>query len=143
MTYVPNEHCEATLIHPSTISVPNCLCQQRLLNLEFTYWIPLHLSNEWLHVAPNIEIFTVLRSNEKLQLTLQARGRLSLPPRCKGYSTHTTLYALSTLTHSNSKDDVLPLAPTDIDCRLTNYEKEQLQEISLQKPLNVLSSAED
>ena len=90
MTYVPNEDCEATLIHPSTIAVLNYLCEQRS-NLELTYWIPIHLSNEWLYVAPNIEIFTVLCSNEKFQLTLQARGRSSLPPRCKGYSTHTTL----------------------------------------------------
>ena len=98
ITYVLNEDCEATLIHPSTIAVPNYLCEQKLLSLEFTNWIPLHLSNEWLYVAPRTEIFTVLCSNEKFQLTLQARGLLSLPPRCKGYSTHTTLYALSTLT---------------------------------------------
>ena len=106
LTYVPHEDCEATLIHPSTIVVPNHLCEQRLLNLEFTYWIPLHLSNEWLYVTPDVEIFTVLCGNEKFQITLQSRGRLSLPPRCKGYSTHTTLYALSTLTHNNSKEDV-------------------------------------
>ena len=38
---------------------------------------------------------------------------------------------------------MLPLAPVD-DCCLTNYEKEQLHEISLQKPLtNILSSVED
>ena len=39
---------------------------------------------------------------------------------------------------------MLPLAPIDIDCCLTNYEKEELHEISLQKPLtNILSSVED
>ena len=80
LTYVPNEDCEATLIHPSTISTPNHLCEQRLLNLEFTYWIPLHLSNEWLYVTPNVEIFTVLCGNKKFQITLQSRGRLSSPP---------------------------------------------------------------
>ena len=32
LTYVPNEDCEATLIHPSTIIIPNHLCEQRLLN---------------------------------------------------------------------------------------------------------------
>jgi hypothetical protein len=51
---------------------------------------------------------------------------------------------LSTLTHNNSQEDVLPLAQVDIDCCLTNYEKEQLHEIPLQKPLtNILSSVED
>jgi len=32
--HIPNEDCEATLIHPSTISLPNQACEQRLLNLE-------------------------------------------------------------------------------------------------------------
>ena len=83
------------MIHPSTISNPKQLCEQRLLNLEYTYWIPLHLSNEWLYVTPGIEIFTVLCGGDKFQITLQNRGRLSLPPRCKEYSTHTTLYAVN------------------------------------------------
>jgi hypothetical protein len=138
-TYIPHEDCEATLIHPSTISLPDHLCEQRLLNLNSTYWITLHLSNEWLFVTPTVEIFTILCGNDKFQLTLQNRGKLSLPPRCKGYSTHTTLYALSTLTHNNS-EDVLPLAPDNIDCCLTSCEKEQLHEIPLQKPLNNILS---
>jgi len=84
LTYIPNEDCESTLIHPSTISIPNNVCEQRLINLEHTYWIPLHLSNEWLYVAPKPELFTVLCGPVKSQLTLQSRGRLFLPPRCKG-----------------------------------------------------------
>jgi hypothetical protein len=144
LTYIPNEDCEATLIHPSTASFPSRVCEQELLNLEHTYWIPLHLSNEWLYVAPKTEVFTVLCGSRKFQLTLQDRGRLYLPPRCKGYSTHSTLYALSTLTRNNSQEDVLPLAPVDLDCCLTEYEREQLHELPLQKPLtNILSSVED
>ena len=144
LTYIPNEDCESTLIHPSTISIPNNVCEQRLINLEHTYWIPLHLSNEWLYVAPKPELFTVLCGPVKSQLTLQSRGRLFLPPRCKGYATQSTLYALSTLVRNNSQKDVLPVAPVEIDCCLTKYEKEQLREIPLQKPLtNILSSVED
>jgi hypothetical protein len=91
-----------------------------------------------------MELFTVLCGNEKFQLTLQQRGKLYLPPRCKGYSAHSTLYALSTLTHNRSQEDILPLAAVDIDCCLTTDEKEQLHEIPLQKPLtNILSSVED
>ena len=53
------------------------------------------------------------------------------------------MYALSTLVRNNSQDDVLPIASVDIDCCLTQAEKEQLHEIPLQKPLtNVLSSVE-
>jgi len=141
LTYIPNEDCESTLIHPFTISIPNNVCEQRLTNLEHTYWIPLHLSNEWLYVAPKTELFTVLCGSVKSQLTLQSRGRLFLPPRCKGYATQSTIYALSTLVRNNSQKDVLPV---ETDCCLTKYEKEQLREIPLQKPLaNILSSVED
>ena len=52
----------------------------------------------------------MLCGTEKYQLTLQKRGKLYFPPRCKGYSTHSTLYALSTLIRNNSQDDVLPIA---------------------------------
>jgi len=87
-----------------------------LLNLEHTYWIPLHLCNEWLCVAAKTEMFTVLCGSVKSQLTLQNRGKLYLPPQCKGYSTHSTSYALSTLVRNNSQEDLLPLAPVDIAC---------------------------
>jgi hypothetical protein len=144
LTYNPNEDCESTLIHPSTAILPKGLCNQRILNLEQTYWIPLYLSNEWLYTAPTDEIFTVLCGTEKFQLKLQGRGKLHLPPRCKGYSTHTTLYAISTIVRNNSQDDVLPIASIELDCCLTIQEKDQLSEIPLNKPLsNILSSVED
>jgi hypothetical protein len=104
----------------------------------------IYLSNKWLYVAPKTEVFTVLCGSLKFQLTLQNCGKLYLPPQCKGYSAHSTLYALSTLVQNNSQVDVLPLAPVDLDCCLTEYEKEQLHELPLQKPLkNFLSSVED
>jgi hypothetical protein len=37
LTYIPNEDCEATLIHPSTTSFPSNICVKGLLNLERTY----------------------------------------------------------------------------------------------------------
>ena len=144
LTYIPNEDCEATLIHPSTTSLPSHVCVQLLLNLEHTYWIPLHLSNEWIYISPKDEVFTVLCESRKFQFTLQNRGKLYLPPRCRGYSTQSTLYALSTLERNNSQEDILPLAPVDLDCCLTEYEREQLHGLPLKKPLtNILSSIED
>ena len=71
ITYIPNVDCESTLIHPSTMLIPSKVCEQRILTLEHTYWIPLHLSNEWLFTAPKVELFTVLCGTEKFQLTLQ------------------------------------------------------------------------
>jgi hypothetical protein len=124
--------------------IPSKVCEQRILTLEHIHWIPLHLSNEWLFTAPKVELFTVLCGTENFQLTLQSRGKLYLLSRCKGYSTHTNLYALSTLVSNNSQEDVLPLAPVDIDCCLTTEEKERLHEVPLPVPLtNILSSEED
>jgi hypothetical protein len=37
VTYIPNDDCESTLIHPSTLSIPSKECEQRVLNLEHTY----------------------------------------------------------------------------------------------------------
>ena len=83
LTYIPNEDCESTLIHPSTVVIPTKVCEQGLLRIENPYWIPLHMSNEWLYVTPKSEVFTVLCGSVKFQLTLQKRGKLYLPPRCK------------------------------------------------------------
>jgi hypothetical protein len=48
------------------------------------------------------------------------------------------------IVRNNSQEDVLPLAPTELDCCLSLQEKEQLSEIPLNKPLtNILSSVED
>jgi len=82
-------------IHP--VSLPSKVCERGLLKLESTYRIPLRRSNEWLFITPNNEVFTVLCGSDKFQFTLQNRGKLYLPPRCKGYSTPSTLYALSTI----------------------------------------------
>jgi hypothetical protein len=144
LTYTAQEDCEATLLHPSTTSLPKMLCEQRLLTLDQTYWIPLHMSNEWLYTSPHNEIFTVLCGSDKYQMQLKGRGKLHLPPRCKGYSTHSTLYAISTMISNSSQEDILPMAPVDLDCCLTIQEKEQLSELPLNKPLsNILSSVED
>jgi len=67
LTYIPKEDCEATLIHPSTVSFPPKVCEQGLLRLESTYWIPLHMSNERLFITTSNEIFTVLCGSVKFQ----------------------------------------------------------------------------
>ena len=51
---------------------------------------------------------------------------------------------MSTLISNNSQDGVLPIASVDVDCCLTQAEREQLHETLLHKPLaNILSSVED
>ena len=45
---------------------------------------------------------------------------------------------------NNSKEDILPLASVNLDCCLTEVQRDQLQNIPLQKPLTyVLSSVDE
>jgi hypothetical protein len=77
-------------------------------------------------------------------MKLQGSGKLHLPPRCKGNSTLSTLYVISTMVNNNSQEDVLLFAPTELDCCLSLQEKEQLSEIPLNKPsTNIFFSVED
>jgi hypothetical protein len=50
-TYIPDMDCEATMLHPSNTKIP-INCEFRFLKLRKTLWIPLHLNNQWLFVAP-------------------------------------------------------------------------------------------
>jgi hypothetical protein len=76
-TYVPEVDCEATLLHPSTTRVPDS-CEYKFFKLSNTFWIPLHLSNQWLFVNPQPETFTVLCSQGTTTLKLQCEGKLTL-----------------------------------------------------------------
>jgi hypothetical protein len=89
-TYVPNIDCEATLLHPSTMKLPDN-CEYRIFKLSKTFWIPLYMSNQWLFVTPEIETFTILCPQGTSTVKLQKEGRLSLKPECKGYSAYVTL----------------------------------------------------
>jgi len=57
VTHTPNEDYESTLIYPSTNSIPNKICEQRMLTLEYTYCILLYLRNECLFTASTIEFY--------------------------------------------------------------------------------------
>ncbi|KAJ4440619.1 hypothetical protein ANN_08765 [Periplaneta americana] len=57
-SYKSGEDCEATLLHPSSTETPSS-CSQRMIEIRSTLWIKL-FGNEWLHVTPKPEIFTIL-----------------------------------------------------------------------------------
>jgi hypothetical protein len=118
-TYVPELDCETTLLHPSTTSIPNN-CEYRFLKLSKTFWIPLHLSNQWLFVTPQTETFTVLCPQETTTLRLQNEGKLTLKPSCKAYSSYVTLYAMSTFT-TNLTNNYISTATIDFDCCFENF----------------------
>jgi hypothetical protein len=82
-TYVPEADCEATLLHPSTLKVPDS-CDYRFFKLSNTFWVPLHVSNQWF-VAPQSETFTALCPHKTTTLKLNDEGKLTLNIGCKGY----------------------------------------------------------
>jgi hypothetical protein len=69
-TYVPEMDCEATLLHPSATKIPSN-CEYRFFRLSKTFWIPLHMSNQWLFVTPQAETFTVLCPQETTTLKMK------------------------------------------------------------------------
>jgi hypothetical protein len=132
-TYVPEGDCEATLLHPSVTKVPST-CEYRILKLDKTYWIPLHMSNEWIFIAPQTETFTVLCPQKTVSLKLQDTGKLHLGSECKGYSPYVTLYAMSTR-KSNMSSDYIPVAPINFDCCLQDLKEINLEQLPLKLPL--------
>jgi hypothetical protein len=141
-TYVPELHCGASLIQPSTTSIPNN-CEHRFLKLSKTFWTPLHLSNQWLFVTPQTETFTLLCPQETTTLRLQNKDKLTLQPSCKGYSSYVNLYAMVTFT-TNLTNDYMPTATIDFDCCFENFEEVKFEELPLHVPLiNIMSSIDD
>lgn len=141
-TYIPEVDCEATLLHPSTVKIPNN-CEFRFFKLSKTFWIPLHLSNQSLFVTPQVETFTDLCPQETTTLTLRKEGKLSLKPGCKGYTSYITLYAVSTLT-TNVTSDYVPAAPVNFDCCFQDLKDVKFEQLPLHVPLvNIMSSVDN
>jgi hypothetical protein len=130
-----------TLIHSSTTQVPES-CDVRVLKLEITYWIPLHMNNQWLYVAPRPEKLSTLCNENVRQIGLSGRGRLTLQPGCKAYTSYVTLYAMST-TVKNISTDFLPTVPMNFDCCVIFGKTNEISQLPLSIPLsNVLSSVD-
>lgn len=141
VTYVPNVDCIATLLHPSTNELPSS-CTFNYLPLQQIMWIPLHLSNAWLYVAPQLELFTTLcQDGQRHSDRLQGRGILVLRQDCNGLGSKSILYPHSHHETNLTKDDIIPLVDVSINCCLTIPEQEIIKDIPLNLPLsNIMSS---
>jgi hypothetical protein len=141
-THVPNLDCEMTLIHPSSTKIPKS-CEVRVTELVKTYWIPTFMSNQWLYVVPEFEKLSILCDESTKQVDLTGRGRLTLRPGCKAYTSYVTLYAMST-NIKNTSNDFLPTVPMDFDCCLIFEQTKAFSQLPLSIPLsNILSSVDD
>ena len=109
-----------TLIHPSSTKLPES-CETRITKIGKTYWIPLHLSNQWLYVAPKPEkLSTICNENVNL-INIQERCKLTLQQGFKAYTSNVTLYAMTTI-KKNVSNDFLCTVPMDFECCLV-FEK--------------------
>jgi hypothetical protein len=128
--YIPGEDCEASLLHPSSQLIPSEVCEIKMISLCHTYWIPLQQSNQWLYIAPTDEKVTVLcDDNIPIYVHATNRGKLLLKTRCKAYTAHVTLYALSKLSIvSNVSEDFLPDLNLNFDCCFGEHEKKKMNE---------------
>jgi hypothetical protein len=144
VTYVPDVDCVATLLHPNNQRMPDD-CTFNYLPLRQIMWIPLHLSNAWLFVAPQLELFTTIcQDGQRHSDRLLGRGILTLRQDCKGLGSKSILYPLSLHETNLTKDDILPLIEVDIDCCLTLPEQEKIKDVHLNLPLsNIMSSIND
>jgi hypothetical protein len=101
------------------------------------------MSNQWLFVSPQMEMFLILCQQEMATLKLQQKGKLSLKSGCKGYSPYVTLYAMST-SITNITGDYVPIACIDFDCCFDNLEDVKFEHTPWNIPLtNVMSSVYD
>jgi hypothetical protein len=84
----------------------------------------------------------VLCPQETTTLKLQGRGKLTLKPGCKGYSSYVTLYAISTLS-ANLTEDYIPSASINFECCFENSREQKIEDLPLHIPLVKITSSTD
>ena len=106
-------------------------CSQRIAELNQTIWTQLD-NNEWLFVAPEPEVLTVLCSkHEPSDVTLIGTGKLKLNNLCKGYGSRILIQAQLTISTNNTDKDIIPHLPLDFDCCEVQERNFSLNNISL------------
>ena len=144
INFQENEDCEASLLHPATAAIP-ASCKARVIELKNTLWLKLH-GNAWIHVSPRPELISFMCTGDTTpqSVTLNNQGIVRLEPGCKGYGTHATTMAYSTITKNVTFPDVIPISPIDYDCCLTSEKQQILENLELHIPLsNVLSNTDE
>lgn len=142
-TYIDNSDCEASLIHPNIQIIPS-VCEYRILPIKNLIWIKLHLSNDWLYVAPETQLFTTVCNSVTRSYRVQGRGILTLPSNCKGLTAHSVLYSSSQHFQNVSKDDIIPSISVDFESYLVDVDQEKIKDLPMPIPLsNIISSTQD
>ena len=132
LTHLDDE-CEAQMLQ-AIRTIPST-CSQRIAELNQTVWTQL-ANNEWLFVAPNPEVLTILCSkHEPSNVTLTGTGRLKLNNLCKGYGSRILIQAQLTVSTNNTDKDIIPHLPLNFDCCEVQGRNFSLNNIHLNLPL--------
>ena len=136
-----DEECEAQMIEPIR-SIP-ASCSQRIVELNHTLWTQLD-GNEWLYVAPNPDVLTVLCSkHEPTDVKLLGTGKFQLTPMCKAYGNRILIQSHSTLVTNRTSKDIIPPISLEYDCCESVDKTSKLNELHLQIPLQSVTSSLD
>ena len=134
------EICEAQMARPIRSIPPSC--SQRIVELNHTLWQQLH-ENEWLFVAPALEVLTVLcDKREPTDVTLSGTGRLRMEPRCKAYGSRVLIQSHVTVSNHTGKDVIPPLS-LGYDCCGSVDKKFKLNRLRLQVSLGGVAGSLD
>ena len=91
-------------------------CSQRIVDLNHTLWKQLD-SNEWLFVAPTMDVLTVLCSkHEPMDVKLLGTGRLQVNPMCKAYGSRILIQSHAPIVSNRTSKDIIPSMSLEYDC---------------------------
>jgi hypothetical protein len=137
-----HEECEVEMLQ-SARTIPSS-CSQRVVEINQTIWTQLH-GNEWLYVAPQTDVLTVLCSkHEPSDIAIVGTGKLMLHSACKAYGARVLIQAQTLMFSNNTDKDIIPPLSLDYDCCAPEEKNSKLNAIHLDLPLkNVINHLDD
>jgi len=113
MTHL-HEECEVEMLQ-SVRTIP-LSCSQRVAEINQTIWTQLE-DNEWLYVAPQPHVLTVLCSKqEPSDIEIAGTGKVQLHSACKAYGSGIVIQAQTIKTSNNTDKDMIPPLSLEFDC---------------------------
>ena len=136
------EECEDEMLQ-SAGTIPSS-CSQRVAEINQTIWTQLE-DNEWLYVAPQPDVLTILCSKEEpSDSEIAGTGNLKLHGPCKVYSSRILIQAQTIKTSNNTEMDIIPPLSLEYDCCVSEGRTTKLNRINLELPLkNTVNRLED
>jgi hypothetical protein len=136
------DDCEVMMLQPIRI-VPKT-CNQRILDLKETLWIPLK-ENSWIYVAPKPNQLTVLCPDQApTDIEITNSGILTFLADCTSYGDRVMIRSITSHLVNDTQKDIIPALHLPFDCCETSASQIHLDELQLETPLkNILTHNEE